>query len=221
VLRLIEAMLKAGSYGKGRLFPTERGTPQGGVITPLTQKVISSSNEQSRDGERDTRCLIFAVRSNTVMTYDALGANGKSSAAERCSSSAATQDCASRSCAAFITRLWIVRASSISLPGRSLPTRESYRSSRGHGADYFEASTANCGAASEACEKQRFDHGSHRDPRVERVSAHGKETWLSRVGKAAHFKFTLPIHLIACSSPSLRRPMTFLCPVVSASSAQA
>ena len=26
VLRLIRAMLKAGSYGKGRLFPTERGT---------------------------------------------------------------------------------------------------------------------------------------------------------------------------------------------------
>src|SRR5580700_2330022 len=25
VLRLIEAMLKAGSYGKGRLFPSERG----------------------------------------------------------------------------------------------------------------------------------------------------------------------------------------------------
>src|SRR3990172_6633964 len=33
VLRLIEAMLKAGSYGKGRLFPTEPGTPQGGVMT--------------------------------------------------------------------------------------------------------------------------------------------------------------------------------------------
>ncbi|HWY68144.1 MAG TPA: hypothetical protein VNX88_05735 [Terriglobales bacterium] len=40
VLRLIKAMLKAGSYGKGQLFPTERGTPQGGVVTPLTQKVI-------------------------------------------------------------------------------------------------------------------------------------------------------------------------------------
>src|SRR5437899_10813490 len=40
VLRLIQAMLKAGSYGKGQLFPTERGTPQGGVVTPLTQKVI-------------------------------------------------------------------------------------------------------------------------------------------------------------------------------------
>jgi len=40
VLRLIKALLKAGSYGKGQLFPSERGTPQGGVITPLTQKVI-------------------------------------------------------------------------------------------------------------------------------------------------------------------------------------
>src|SRR6266851_5077700 len=34
VLRLIRAMLKAGSYGKGQLFPTERGTPQGGVVSP-------------------------------------------------------------------------------------------------------------------------------------------------------------------------------------------
>ena len=42
VLRLIRAMLKAGSYGKGQLFPTERGTPQGGVMTPRTQKITSS-----------------------------------------------------------------------------------------------------------------------------------------------------------------------------------
>ncbi len=34
VLRLIEGMLKADSCGQGRIFPTERGTPQGGVITP-------------------------------------------------------------------------------------------------------------------------------------------------------------------------------------------
>src|SRR5258708_15719400 len=39
VLRLIRAMLKAGSYGKGQILPSERGTPQGGVVTPLTQKV--------------------------------------------------------------------------------------------------------------------------------------------------------------------------------------
>ena len=34
VSRLIESMLTAGSYGKGQLFPSERGTPQGGVVTP-------------------------------------------------------------------------------------------------------------------------------------------------------------------------------------------
>jgi hypothetical protein len=32
VLGLIRAMLKAGSYGQGRLFPTERGTPPVGLI---------------------------------------------------------------------------------------------------------------------------------------------------------------------------------------------
>jgi RNA-directed DNA polymerase len=42
VLRLIRAMLKAGSFGKGQLFPSERGTPQGGVATPRTQKITSS-----------------------------------------------------------------------------------------------------------------------------------------------------------------------------------
>jgi len=34
VLRLIKAMLKAGSYGQGQLFPTERGTPQGVWFRP-------------------------------------------------------------------------------------------------------------------------------------------------------------------------------------------
>jgi hypothetical protein len=33
-------MLKAGSYGQGQLFPSERGTPQGGVVSPLLSNIL-------------------------------------------------------------------------------------------------------------------------------------------------------------------------------------
>jgi RNA-directed DNA polymerase len=40
VLSLIEAMLKAGGDNKGRIIPTERGTPQGGVVSPLLSNIL-------------------------------------------------------------------------------------------------------------------------------------------------------------------------------------
>ena len=57
VLRLIEAMLKAGSYGKGQLFPSERGTPQGGVVSPLLSNILLTpfDQEMRRKGYQVTR----------------------------------------------------------------------------------------------------------------------------------------------------------------------
>jgi len=57
VLRLIQAMLKAGSYGKGRLYPTERGTPQGGVVSPVLSNVLLTpfDREMRRKGYLVTR----------------------------------------------------------------------------------------------------------------------------------------------------------------------
>jgi RNA-directed DNA polymerase len=43
VLRLIRAWLKAGVMEEGKVTHPDRGSPQGGVTTPLTQKVIFSS----------------------------------------------------------------------------------------------------------------------------------------------------------------------------------
>lgn len=40
VTRQIKAWLKAGVVDRGELFPTEAGTPQGGTITPLTQRKL-------------------------------------------------------------------------------------------------------------------------------------------------------------------------------------
>ena len=45
ILRLIQKWLDAGVIEGGNWSETEMGTPQGAVITPLTQKVISSLNE--------------------------------------------------------------------------------------------------------------------------------------------------------------------------------
>ena len=57
VLRLIRAMLKAGSYGQGQLFPSERGTPQGGVVSPLLSNVLLTPFDQElrRKGYQLTR----------------------------------------------------------------------------------------------------------------------------------------------------------------------
>ena len=57
VLRLLRSMLMAGSYGQGRLFPTERGTPQGGVISPWLSNILLTpfDQEMRRKGYRLTR----------------------------------------------------------------------------------------------------------------------------------------------------------------------
>src|SRR6266700_605144 len=69
MLKMIRAFLESGVMENGLVSPVEEGTPQGGPIAPLTQKVISSSNGQSRAGEQGTRCLTSALRGNMYMTY--------------------------------------------------------------------------------------------------------------------------------------------------------
>ena len=57
VLRLVEAMLKAGIHEQGRLYPTNRGTPQGGVISPLLSNILLTpfDREMRRRGYQLTR----------------------------------------------------------------------------------------------------------------------------------------------------------------------
>jgi len=57
VLRLIESMLKAGCVTQGRRLPTEQGTPQGGVVSPLLSNILLTPFdwEMRRSGYRLTR----------------------------------------------------------------------------------------------------------------------------------------------------------------------
>jgi RNA-directed DNA polymerase len=57
VLRLIQQMLKAGYEEKGQRFATPRGTPQGGVISPLLSNILLTpfDKEMRHQGYRLTR----------------------------------------------------------------------------------------------------------------------------------------------------------------------
>src|SRR5206468_6524946 len=168
IILYIERWLKAPVQEEdGRLVPRERGTPQGGVLTPLTQKVISSSKGQSRAGEQGTRCLTSVLRGNMCMTYDALNQSGKGSAAERRSWPTPASCCFTRSSPAVVTRVRSVRASSISVLGGSVPARSTRRSHRAYSADHVEASAEHGGTGAEVREKQWPDHRSDCDRRVE------------------------------------------------------
>src|SRR5215472_7571044 len=64
VLLLIKAMLEVGSYGQGKLFPSERGTPQGGVASPLLSNILLTpfDREVRRKGYRLTGKLFPSER---------------------------------------------------------------------------------------------------------------------------------------------------------------
>jgi group II intron reverse transcriptase/maturase len=57
VLRLIRSFLKAGCIAQGERLPTEQGTPQGGVVSPLLSSILLTpfDREMRRKGYRLTR----------------------------------------------------------------------------------------------------------------------------------------------------------------------
>lgn len=189
-----------------------------GEATPLTQKVIFSSNGQLRGGEQGTRCLIFVLRGNIFMAYGTLHQGGEGSAPERRFCPTPAPCCIARGSAALVTAVGNFRASSISVPAAVYPLGWSGRSDRGYRSGHLETSATHDRAVEEACKKQRADDGSNRDKRFKRVSRCSEEAWLSRVPRADPSKFTFPIRLIGCSSQNSCRPMTSWCPVLSARS---
>jgi len=166
-------------------------------------------------------CLICVVKSNIFMAKGALNQGRESSPNECRSWPAAAWSRAARGSASPVTGVRFVRAPSISLPGRSLPAGSACKSSRSHSIGHLETSAPDRRTAPKICEKQRSHHRSDRDCRGKCVSAHSKEAWLSRIERAAIFKFMFPIRLIACSSRSSRRPTRFWSHVASASSVRA
>ena len=218
ILRLIQKWLNAGVMEEGKWSETKTGTPQGSVITPLTQKVTSNLIGSSQAGGGVLQYLTFALRGNMFMTDGSIDQSGQGSTVEHRSRFARASYRVARGGAAFVTGVRPVRASSIPVPGGSLPARPAGRSHGGYGADHAQASAEHSTSVAEVCEKQWPDYRSNRDTCVERVSGCSKKAWLSRAREAARFKSTSTMRLIACASRNSPKPTIFWCPVGSAPS---
>jgi group II intron reverse transcriptase/maturase len=59
VLRLIERMLKAGVQSEGQRLPTEQGTPQGGIVSPLLSNILTHVTNQVVGPFQDLADLFF------------------------------------------------------------------------------------------------------------------------------------------------------------------
>src|SRR6266436_5088916 len=215
---ILQKWLKSGYMDKHVLHESMDGTPQGGIISPLTQKVTSNLNGWSQAGGRVLQCLTCVLRGNMFMTDGSFDQSGQGSAVEHRSRPARAPYRVARGGAAFVTGVRPVRASSIPVPGGSLPPRPAGRSHGGYGADHAQAPAEHSTSVAEVCEKQWPDYRSDRDTRVERVSRCSKKAWLSRAQGAARFKSTSTMRLIACASRNSPKPTIFWCPVGSAPS---
>ena len=166
-------------------------------------------------------CLTYVVNSNIFMANGALHQGGESLPTECRSWPAAAWSRAARGSASPVPGVRFIGAPSISLLGRSLTARSTRRYSRSHSIGHLETAAPDGRTAQKACKKQQSHHRSDRNRCLKCVSADSKEAWLSRIERAAIFKFMFPIRLIACSSRSLSRLTRFWSHVASASLAHA
>jgi hypothetical protein len=81
VLKLIRSFLTAGVLENGLVGATDEGTPQGGPLTPWTQKITLSLSGRFRCAA-PIQSLICVTRSNIKMSYVALNSLRKGSAFE-------------------------------------------------------------------------------------------------------------------------------------------
>jgi len=87
VLKLVRLWLQAGVMEDGVVRHPVAGTPQGGVITPCTQKATSSLSGISRCAGR-FRCLTYDARSNMFVSNVAIQRRREGPTLERCIRSA-------------------------------------------------------------------------------------------------------------------------------------
>ena len=129
VLCLLKLILKATG---------SKGVPQGGVISPRTQKATSSSSVRSRGGVRRP-CLTCVANGNMFMSHAAGDQGGPGTAAERGLPSPRAAAGCRRGSTAARAEVCAVTTTSLSLPRAGPRTERSSGGCRANGSHYVQA----------------------------------------------------------------------------------
>ena len=211
VIRLIVKWLNAGVMEDGEWRDDLRGTPQGSVMTPRTQKATSALSGRSWDGGT-VLWLICAVNGNTLMANGSLHTSPKGRATQRRLHTARPGRDGERSRDASVAALWVVAASVVSLcPGRARHGPGG-RTRRSADPNHHQDSGHAGGDVARICQEQRRVHRRDRRASSETLVLADRSSWLN-IGQAFAPPFTSITPSTACSTPSFRTPTPSWCPI--------
>jgi retron-type reverse transcriptase len=204
VLHLLKIMLKANG---------KQGVPQGGVITPWTQKITSSLSGRLRCAVR-IRYLTCAVRSNMFASYGPIYPVRKGSALERCIRSDRPWLQPQRGRRGVDRAVRFIVAPRVPIRAGGAETQASGNSFRADYSHHDQGSWRRRGRASGVRAEERPD--DRRDGGAGRLGfpRQGAPAWLIAEGDAKNSTWNMP--LTACWQRNWRRSMTSSCPIASA-----
>ena len=209
LLRVVQRYLKAGVMEDGVFTASEEGTPQGGLVTPLTQKTTSSLNAGLRGGG-SCGCLILDANSTTLMSHGAIYASTEGETIERGLSITRASDEPGGGSRQIVGRERDFIAPCLSLSRGSRTARATAQGRRACAADHLQNPGKRDSCIAHVCRRQRPDLERGCDARHQGVRGASTPRWLSGCASARSVSNTPSID---CSPPSSSRSTKFSFPI--------
>jgi retron-type reverse transcriptase len=216
-LLYIERWLKAPMVDEaGERIERSRGTPQGGVVSPWTQKITLSLSDRLRSAVR-SRYLTCVVKGNMVASHGPIYSHRKGSALEYCIRSDRPWLQPQRGRRGVGRAVRFIAPPSLPIPAGSARTQAASSSLRADHSHHDQGSWRRSGRASGVRANERPDHWRDGGARRLRFPRQDAPAWLIAVREAMTFTWNMP--LTAYWQQNWRRSMTSLCRIASAAPA--
>lgn len=215
IRRAIGKWLQAGVMEAGIVTYPERGSPQGGVMTPRTQKVTSSLTGRWRlIGSKPG--LTCDANGNIYMTYGAIDRFADGRTSQRCPWVARARAQRPGGVCVYVASIRPLAPSSVPLPAGSAVAARAGGAAGARGPGDLQAAAASGESPSPAGRRRWHDPQRDGGAGLGRLSGRGGP-W--RLGMARSRSSSSNTLSTACSDPSWSRSMRSWCPNSAASSA--